>query len=90
MKTILDYIAKYGGAGGLIASLCVYMLCTNAMSGSNEKTSQKYELLEYRISAIERVNNDTKNQFSEIQKNLMDIKINISRLETLFDSGKKN
>ena len=90
MKTILDYIAKYGGAGGLIASLCVYMLCTNAMSGNNEKTSQKYELLEYRISAIERVNNDTKNQFSEIQKNLMDIKINISRLETLFDSGKKN
>jgi len=90
MKTILDYIAKYGGAGGLIASLCVYMLCTNAMSGSNEKTSQKYELLEYRISAIEKVNDGTREQFNEIHKMLTELKVDISRVETLIERKRKN
>jgi chaperonin cofactor prefoldin len=90
MKTILDYIAKYGGAGGLIASLCVYMLCTNAMSGSNEKTSQKYELIEYRMNAIEKADEETKNQFSEIQKMLTELKLDVSRIETLIERKRKN
>jgi chaperonin cofactor prefoldin len=90
MKTILDYIAKYGGAGGLIASLCVYMLCTNAMSGSNEKTSQKYELIEYRMNAIEKADEGTKNQFSEIQKMLTELKVDVSRIETLIERKRKN
>lgn len=90
MKTILDYIAKYGGAGGLIASLCVYMLCTNAMSGSNEKTSQKYELIEYRMNAIEKADDETKNQFSEIQKMLTELKVDVSRIETLIERKRKN
>lgn len=90
MKTILDYIAKYGGAGGLIASLCVYMLCTNAMSGSNEKTSQKYELIEYRMNAIEKADAETKNQFSEIQKMLTELKVDVSRIETLIERKRKN
>lgn len=90
MKTILDYIAKYGGAGGLIASLCVYMLCTNAMSGSNEKTSQKYELIEYRMNAIEKADDETKSQFSEIQKMLTELKVDVSRIETLIERKRKN
>lgn len=90
MKTILEYIAKYGGAGGLIASLCVYMLCTNAMSGSNEKTSQKYELIEYRMNAIEKADDETKNQFSEIQKMLTELKVDVSRIETLIERKRKN
>lgn len=90
MKTILDYIAKYGGAGGLIASLCVYMLCTSAMSGSNEKTSQKYELIEYRMNAIEKADEETKNQFSEIQKMLTELKVDVSRIETLIERKRKN
>lgn len=90
MNKILDYIAKYGGAGGLIASLCVYMLCTNAMSGSNEKTSQKYELIEYRINAIEKADDETKNQFSEIQKMLTELKVDVSRIETLIERKRKN
>lgn len=90
MKTILEYIAKYGGAGGLIASLCVYMLCTNAMSGSNEKTSQKYELIEYRMNAIEKADDETKSQFSEIQKMLTELKVDVSRIETLIERKRKN
>ena len=90
MNKILDYIAKYGGAGGLIASLCVYMLCTNAMSGSNEKTSQKYELIEYRMNAIEKADEETKNQFSEIQKMLTELKVDVSRIETLIERKRKN
>lgn len=90
MKTILDYIAKYGGAGGLIASLCVYMLCTNAMNGSNEKASQRDVLIEYRVSAIEKANDGTKEQFNEIQKMLTELKVDISRLETIMDKGRKN
>lgn len=90
MKTILDYIAKYGGAGGLIASLCVYMLCTNAMSGNNEKASQRDSLLEYRVSAIEKANDGTKEQFNEIQKMLTELKVDISRIETLIERKRKN
>lgn len=90
MKTILDYIAKYGGAGGLIASLCVYLLCTNAMSGNNEKASQRDALLEYRVSAIEKANDGTKEQFNEIQKMLTELKVDISRLETFMGKGRKN
>lgn len=90
MKTILDYIAKYGGAGGLIASLCVYMLCTNAMSGSNEKASQRDALLEYRVSAIEKANDGTKEQFNEIQKMLTELKVDVSRIGTLIDNKRKN
>lgn len=90
MKTILDYIAKYGGAGGLIASLCVYMLCTNAMSGNNEKASQRDALLEYRVSAIEKANDGTKEQFNEIQKMLTELKVDVSRIGTLIDNKRKN
>lgn len=90
MKTILEYIAKYGGAGGLIASLCVYLLCTNAMSGSNEKTSQKYDLIEYRMNVIEKAEDETKNQFSEIQKMLTELKVDVSRIETLIERKRKN
>lgn len=90
MKTILDYIAKYGGAGGLIASLCVYMLCTNAMSGNNEKASQRDSLLEYRVSAIEKANDGTKEQFNEIQKMLTELRVDISRIETLIERKRKN
>ena len=90
MNKILEYIAKYGGAGGLIASLCVYMLCTNAMSGSNEKTSQKYELIEYRMNAIEKADDETKSQFSEIQKMLTELKVDVSRIETLIERKRKN
>jgi hypothetical protein len=90
MKVFLDYIAKYGGAGGLIASLCVYLLCTNAMSGNNEKASQRDALLEYRVSAIEKANDGTKEQFSEIQKMLTELKVDVSRIGTLIDNKRKN
>lgn len=90
MQKLFELVGKYGGAGGLIASLCVYLLCTNAMSGSNEKASQRDALLEYRVSTIEKANDGTKEQFSEIQKMLTELKVDISRLETLIGKGRKN
>lgn len=92
MNKILEYIAKYGGAGGLIAAFCVYMLCTANINTTKENGDQSLKLLEYRVMTLEAQQKETKQQFSEIQKTLMAINIKVSRVETLIESkqGEKN
>jgi hypothetical protein len=42
------------------------------------------------VSAIEKANDGTKEQFNEIQNMLTELKVDISRLETLMGKGRKN
>lgn len=89
MNKILEYIAKYGGVGGLIAAFCVYLVCTNGVTKAKESNEQNFKLLEYRVLSLENQQKETKSQFSEIQKTLMAINIKISRVETLVEAAKQ-
>lgn len=90
MSKILELIAKYGGASGLIAAFCVYLICTNGVNDAMESNEQNFKLLEYRVLTLEAQQKETKEQFSEIQKTLLSINVTISRIETLIEKAPKN
>lgn len=90
MNKILELIAKYGGASGLIAAFCVYLACANGVDKARENSQQNYKLLEYRVLTLEAQQKETAAQFGEIQKGLMSINVSISRIEAILEKEQKN
>jgi hypothetical protein len=90
MSKILELIAKYGGASGLIAAFCVYLVCSNGVNNAKESNEQNFKLLEYRGLTLESQQKETNAQFNEIQKTLLSINVAISRIETLIEKAPKN
>ena len=90
MNKLLELIAKYGGASGLIAAFCVYLVCTNGVTKAEESNEQNFKLLEYRVLTLEAQQKETNVQFNEIQKTLLSINVAISRIETLIEKEPKN
>ena len=90
MNKLLELIAKYGGASGLIAAFCVYLVCTNGEAKAKESNEQNFKLWEYRVLTLEAQQKETNKQFNEIQKTLLSINVAISRIETLIEKAPKN
>lgn len=90
MNKLLELIAKYGGASGLIAAFCVYLVCTNGVTKAKESNEQNFKLIEYRVLTLEAQQKETNEQFNEIQKMLLSINVSISRIETLIEKAPKN
>lgn len=90
MNKLLELIGKYGGASGLIAAFCVYLVCTNGVTKAKESNEQNFKLLEYRVLTLETQQKETNAQFNEIQKTLLSINVAISRIETLIEKAPKN
>ena len=59
MNKLLELIAKYGGASGLIAAFCVYVACANGVDKAKESNQQNYKLLEYRVLTLEAQQKET-------------------------------
>jgi hypothetical protein len=90
VNKILELIAKYGGASGLIAAFAVYVACANGVDRAKESNQQNYNLLEYRLLTLETQQKESAAQYGEIQKALMTINVSISRIETLLEKPHKN
>ena len=87
MAKLLELIAKYGGAGGLIAALCVYLLCTQAIGANKKGTDKSFDLLEYRLQVLEQERAEHKAQFAEIQGSLMTLSVKLSKVEATLDAA---
>lgn len=85
MEKFFELVAKYGGAGGLIGALAVYLICSSSIGATNKEK----DLLEYRVAALEKNVGDSKVYFSEIQQALMEINIKLSRFEVILEQDKK-
>jgi hypothetical protein len=88
MQKLFELVGKYGGAGGIIGALAVYLVCSNSV----QNTDKTAGLLEYRVTIIEQQQKEERNAMEEklnfIAKSLGEINVKLSRFEVMVEKRK--